>query len=117
MDAAIASSKTLILSISNQYKDNYGHMQNIETRGGAVTEVYTGGLLHIVVSDRPFSGLKDQTGHHLVDNQNHKTMHEIVGHAAPRMGSPGLGNAVADENVLRDELHEQLRAPEPQHSE
>ena len=117
VDAAIGSSKVLTLSVGTQYKDSNGQMQNIEHAGGAATEVYADGSMHTVVSDRAFNGLKDTSGHSLTDTQNFKTMHEIVGHAAPAMGSPGSGNAVVNENVVRAELHGPLRAAEPDHSE
>jgi hypothetical protein len=44
-------------------------------------------------------------------------MYEISGHATPQAKGGSIGNAVTDENVIRDELGLTLRLPDPTHIE
>jgi hypothetical protein len=44
-------------------------------------------------------------------------MHEISGYATPQAKGGAIGNAVTDENVIRDELGLPLRLPDPTHFE
>jgi hypothetical protein len=44
-------------------------------------------------------------------------MHELVGHAIPRMIGGGSGNAVTNENRVRSQTGEPLRQADPLHAE
>jgi RHS repeat-associated protein len=44
-------------------------------------------------------------------------MHELVGHAIPRIIGGGTGNAVEDENIVRDQTGQPKRMAEPKHVE
>ena len=87
---------------------------------GATIPLNYEGARNIVVSGKPYNGLKDCDGNKLVDTPNYILAHELVGHAIPMLigGSnneggtltkPINGNAIDNENKVRKEVGSPLR--------
>jgi hypothetical protein len=129
INEAIASKKTLTLSISSTFKDRSGKDQSVDANaGGGVTitpaKDMTGspfkdqrpradGDPMVIISGNPNFNLPGK----VVDGPELILMHEIVGHAVPIMRGKMNGNAVENENKVRAELKFTLRKPEPLHLE
>jgi RHS repeat-associated protein len=88
--------------------------------GGGATIGTRVGKQDVIISGNPLTVLTDTQGKPLKDGPAEILMHELVGHAIPKIVGPDTGNAVANENKVRAQLgtgNNALRAAEPAHVE
>ena len=117
---AIKSPNTIYVFVDNEILAN-GEYKSLENYGeGATIPLNYEVDMKIVVSGKPYNGLKDCDGNKLVDTPNYILAHELVGHAIPMLigGSnneggtltkPINGNAIDNENKVRKEVGSPLR--------
>ena len=58
----------------------------------------------VIISGNEFVGLVYTNGDALEDKPEHILMHELVGHAIPQIVGSDTGNAVDNENKVREQL-------------
>lgn len=110
LDAAIKSSEIVTVQVAQTVTNSFdGQPVSVDEKGGGATQGGKGnppgenGQL-VTISGHPSTKLKDTTGAPLKDDASDILMHELVGHAEPRINGDGTGNAVQDENKVRQEL-------------
>ena len=116
---AIKSKKNIYVFIDNYYIDSNNVRQPIEKKGGGTTRPYTEGDMIIVVSGKSNDDIKDQSGRYLKDGPEYILMHEFVGHAIPAVApsEKDTGNAIGNENIVREEVGSNLREENDKHVE
>lgn len=120
LDEGIRSRNTINLRIADEYKP-MGHTDPVDIQkgsGGGAT--FPQGTQEVVVTGRsaPEGWVKGPDGTNVPDPPAMILAHEIAGHAVPNMtGDHSVGNAVADENIIRKEVHMPLRVQDPSHIE
>ncbi len=115
---AINSSKTLNLRIAQTITAGGEKIDVDRQFGGGVTR----GDLPGIAAESTITGHSnrknlDVSGKVLLSTPADILAHEIVSHGVAHMGFPDTGNAVQDENKVRKEVGEPLRAPDPGHGE
>ncbi len=128
LEKAIMDGETIKVSISQTYVDEKGKVKDVDKdAGGGVTksrkdanpmnpEVYQ----EITISGNSNENIKDSNGKPLKDDAADILVHELVGHAIPKIVGTDSGNAVKNENKVRKEADPdayRLRAEEPNHVE
>ena len=79
---------------------------------------HTPGTVAVTISGLPYEGLVDTKGRALRFSPMHILMHELVGHAIPRVAGSDSGNAIQNENKVRQEMTPGIqRPPDPAHVE
>lgn len=89
-------------------------------KGPEVVKPVTSGDFYLTTSGPFFANndVVDTNGNPLRDEPADILVHELVGHAIPRITGPKTGNAVKDENKVRqEEPGSMLRLPDPNHRE
>ena len=71
----------------------------------------------VVISGHEYVGLKGTNGNPIKDDSSDILVHELVGHAIPFITNSDTGNAVDNENKVRNQTGEPERAEEPTHLE
>ncbi len=88
--------------------------------GGGVTQspAEGQGIIHVILSGNDNnSSIKDTEGNLLKYDPAMILLHEILGHASPRINGTITGNAVDNENKAAAEMGLKLREAEPTHKE
>ena len=130
IDQAIGSDETLLLSQGDMiYDAEIGMDVSIDFKhGGGLTRTLVSGALNdnneievkeiteIIITGEPMVG-QDKNGEQLIFEAGDIMLHEWVGHALPNMGFPGTGNAIDNENKVRNSLGLKERKPEKDHHE
>ena len=98
-------------AIEQEVKDAYTEA------GGGATLSTSSGAQAVGVLDSKNLKLKDVDGKAIRDDPADILAHELVGHAIPNMVGSDTGNAVENENKVRDEVGSGLRMAEPDHKE
>ncbi len=129
---------TISLEIADKYTDKKGNVENVDSKAGGgvtlkeviATTTKTEGKngskttkttysknARVIISGRSNSNLKDTKGKKLRDEAADILAHELVGHAIPYIIVGDTGNAVDNENKVRDQKKEPLRKKEVDHYE
>ena len=117
LDRGIASKAVVKIDVASKYVDpQTGQKMSVDkSAGGGVTIGRPGGDQSVTISGRSLVGLSDTSGKPLQDKPGDILAHELVGHAIPgALGIPG-GNAVANENIVRDQNGGPQREADPSH--
>ncbi|MCY1399904.1 RHS repeat-associated core domain protein [compost metagenome] len=103
---AIASDKRISLGVGSYYFAPNGIKYDVdEQAGGGLT--YSGfkdGSNVVFISGNANPSLKDENGFSLRDDPADILVHELVGHAVPRIIGGDTGNAVENENKVRAQV-------------
>jgi hypothetical protein len=111
----IAAKGTLSLNYASSVDLNG---QNIPlSKAGEGATITKNGNAAITISGKPFSGAQDKSGNPLNQTPGDILMHEIIGHGVPEVVAPINGNAVRNENRVRQERGQSLRKDETFHVE
>jgi len=73
--------------------------------------------VRVMISGNALKGLKDTDGNDYKDDAARILMHELVGHAIPRIVGTDTGNAIENENKVNKERKKSQRAADPRHIE
>lgn len=119
LEKAIGSKNiTYIRLADTTYDSDMMQDVSIMNYGGAATVSFGDGSAHLVTIGKEFTTVSAQGGGVLDANASGALMHELVGHAIPRMIGTDTGNAVSNENKVRAQVPPAyLREPEPFHKE
>lgn len=119
LEKAIGSKNiTYIRLADTTYDSDMMQDVSIMNYGGAATVSFGDGSAHLVTIGKEFTSVGAQGGGVLDANASGALMHELVGHAIPRMIGTDTGNAVSNENKVRAQVPPAyLREPEPFHKE
>jgi hypothetical protein len=90
---------------------------DVQSKGGGATVPLKDNNFMVVVSGTSYDGLKDVEDKDLVDTPNYILSHELVGHAIPDMIGSDTGNAVENENKVREETNSKQRKENKNHVE
>lgn len=118
--------RTITIKIGTSYIDKDGNTKSVDDAAGGGVTITAGKPASIVsLDDRP-SVASDPTII-VSGNENYKLgvldtpelilMHELVGHAIPIIVRKMNGNAVENENEIRDQLSIERRPADPDHLE
>jgi RHS repeat-associated protein len=113
--AAIASSKTITISIADKVSDPVNWEISIyDPRiGGGATYADDNGNRSVAIARGGVIGTTDTNGKPLVQSSDLLLMHELVVHAIPGITGADVGRGLDNENKVRQELGLPLRAPDP----
>ena len=75
-----------------------------ESGGGVTLVPQTPGTVAVTISGLPYEGLVDTKGRAVWDSLADILMHELVGHAIPRVAGSDSGSAIQNENEVRQEM-------------
>lgn len=119
LEQAIASKNSVYIKLADSlYSAQEGRDVNISDYGGAATTSFGDGSAHLVTVGKEITSYGAQDGGSVNPDQGGALMHEMVGHAIPRMVGSDTGNAVSNENKVRAEIKkEPLRAQDLGHRE
>ena len=134
INKAIGKPKTIKIEIAQKFRANDGQMKDVDlVAGGGVTNtpytprtsaVFTDKTPSVketkdptvtISGNRNFS-LSGTNGQLIPDGPELILMHELVGHAIPIISGETKGNAVENENQVRDEIHQPRRRAEIEHT-
>ena len=110
LNAAIKSDKTISIRIGSTYvRPNSLEVYSVKDSGGALTDTHAskdGSLINVVIdrAAQPLDPIKDQSGRAMSYSPADKLTHELVGHAIPAIVGGGTGNAIDNENMVRQEI-------------
>jgi len=91
--------------VSTTIQTEYEGKMDVSYTGEGATDGQLGKDQKVVISGRSVRNMTTSTGGRVRDNSGDILMHELVGHAIPRMlNTPDTGNAVDNENKVRAEL-------------
>ena len=132
IDMAIANPKIVNTQVGQTYEDR-GQIKSVDKdAGGGVTVTpaseapgpavdrrnRVAGEPTVTISNNPNNSIPGTTPFSTVeDGPEYIQMHEWVGHAFPVIFGSTNGNAVEDENEIREDLKQPLRKAEPDHLE
>ncbi len=121
LKSAISSKSVISISIGRTYTDPRSGVikkVDVDAGGGVTIGARSGGNQKVVISGNSNTTLKDVSGGPLRDTPADILAHELGGHAIPHITGTQTGNAVEDENRIRNEVPGSgQRAPEPSHQE
>jgi RHS repeat-associated protein len=88
---------------------------NLDTRqyGGAATFGSVGTDQLVLVSENDWDAEVDESGNKLVQTPADKLMHELVGHAIPKIVGSDTGDAIKNENKVREQTKSPKRKEVP----
>lgn len=113
---AIASKETISIAISKTTQDpDTKQIQDVffDYGGGLTSGFAKGGRQEVTISGSDYTALQAKDGGYISPTSADTLAHELVGHAIPRIIGSDTGNAITDENKVRSETHDQLRADVP----
>ncbi|MFL7963361.1 RHS repeat-associated core domain-containing protein [Pseudomonas kielensis] len=119
LEQAIASRNSVYIKLADSlFSAQEGRDVNISDYGGAATTSFGDGSAHLITVGKEITSYGAQDGGSVNPDQGGALMHEMVGHAIPRMVGSDTGNAVSNENKVRVEIKKQpLRAQDSGHRE
>lgn len=118
LEQAISSSNSIYIKLGSTLFDHeQGRDVNISELGGAATTSYRDGSANLITVGKEMTSYSAKDGGTISPDQGAGLMHEMVGHAIPRMVGSETGNAVSNENTVRAEMKIPLRAPDRNHKE
>ena len=103
---AINSDKTIDITVSPTYQTKTGQELDVDgpqTNGG-LTDGKVGGNQSVVISGQANTTVQGASGSSIPTGPDMVLMHELVGHAIPNMIGGGSGNAVENENQIREQI-------------
>ena len=132
LDKAIKSPKTITVQIGQTFVGDNRKTKSVDAdAGGGVTttpakapagpvvdqRARVAGDPVITISGNANYNVPGQNGLPVPDGPALILMHEIVGHAYPIISGKMNGNAITNENKIRDEIHYPLRQEDSNHTE
>ncbi|GGL65139.1 hypothetical protein GCM10009091_53920 [Pseudomonas brenneri] len=118
LEQAISSKNSIYIKLGSTLFDHeQGRDVNISELGGAATTSYRDGSANLITVGKEMTSYSAKDGGTISPDQGAGLMHEMVGHAIPRMVGSETGNAVSNENTVRTEMKMPLRAPDRNHKE
>lgn len=114
---AIESDNVISISISETIEVGGKSYSLSENGQGATAGAKANGDQRVVVTGRGHTGATDVNGNQLNQSSADVLNHELVGHAIPGAVGTDTGNAVSNENKIRSDRNETLRASDPDHTE
>jgi len=110
LNAAIKSGKVISISIGSAYvRPGSLEVYSVKDSGGALTDTHAsrdGSLVNVVIdrTAQPAEPILDQRGRAMTYSPADKLTHELPGHAIPAIVGGGTGNALDNENRIRQEI-------------
>ncbi|MDF3202962.1 RHS repeat-associated core domain-containing protein [Pseudomonas sp. 1912-s] len=119
LEQAISSKNSAYIKLGDTlYSAQEGRNVNISDYGGAATTSFGDGSAHLITIGSEITNYSAQGGGTVNPDAGAALMHELVGHAIPRMVGSDTGNAVSNENKVRQEIKNQpLRINDINHKE
>lgn len=119
LEQAIESKNVAYIRLGDTVHDHtQGADVNVSDFGGAATTSYPDGSSHLITIGSNITDSQAEGGGFTQSTQGTALMHELVGHAIPRMVGSDTGNAVQNENKTRNQINNMpLRAAQFNHRE
>lgn len=118
LEQAISSRNSIYITLGDiMFDHDQGRDVHVSELGGAGTSSYRDGSAQLITVGKEMTSYGAKDGGTISPDPGGGLMHEMVGHAIPRMVGSETGNAVSNENNVRIEMNLPLRAPDLRHKE